>query len=164
MLRPTPELWTLALPHRTQILYIADISFVVAHLGIGPGKRVVEAGTGSGSFSHSVARSVGKKGKLYTFEFHEQRAVKAQAEFEKHGLSVKAEEESEGRAGIVKLQHRNVCKDGFGSDLEEREEVDAVFLDLPAPWEAVGWAEKVMRVSLPWDIFIWTVLTQIYAI
>lgn len=27
-LYPTPELWTLTLPHRTQILYSADISLV----------------------------------------------------------------------------------------------------------------------------------------
>jgi hypothetical protein len=44
VLRPTPELWTLALPHRTQILYVADIAFVVSFLNIRPGSRVVEAG------------------------------------------------------------------------------------------------------------------------
>jgi tRNA (adenine57-N1/adenine58-N1)-methyltransferase catalytic subunit len=44
VLRPTPELWTLALPHRTQILYLADIAFVTAWLGIRPGSRVIEAG------------------------------------------------------------------------------------------------------------------------
>ncbi|KAF5334305.1 hypothetical protein D9611_014138 [Ephemerocybe angulata] len=133
ILRPTPELWTLALPHRTQILYIADISFVVNWLNIGPGKRVVEAGTGSGSFSHSVARTVGREGRLFTFEFHEQRAMKAKAEFEKHGLS----------PGLVTLQHRNVCKDGFGEGIADS--IDAVFLDLPAPWEAIPHAKKVLR-------------------
>lgn len=45
VLRPTPELWTLALPHRTQILYLADIAFVVSWLNIKPGSRVIEAGT-----------------------------------------------------------------------------------------------------------------------
>ena len=45
LLRPTPELWTLALPHRTQILYLADIAFVVSWLDIKPGSRVIEAGT-----------------------------------------------------------------------------------------------------------------------
>lgn len=44
VLRPTPELWTLALPHRTQILYIADIAFVTSWLDIRPGSRVIEAG------------------------------------------------------------------------------------------------------------------------
>ena len=133
LLRPTPELWTLALPHRTQILYLADISFVINWLNIGTGKRVVEAGTGSGSFSHSVARAIGSSGKLFTFEFHEQRAMKAKEEFAKHGLD-----------GIVRLEHRNVCRDGFGEDILDS--IDAVFLDLPFPWDAIPHAKRVLRV------------------
>ncbi len=58
LLRPTPELWTLALPHRTQILYAPDMSFISMKLSMGPGSRVIEAGTGSGSFSHFIARTV----------------------------------------------------------------------------------------------------------
>ncbi|CCO26329.1 tRNA (adenine-N1-)-methyltransferase [Rhizoctonia solani AG-1 IB] len=102
-LRPTPELWTLALPHRTQILYHADISYISMWLGIKPGSVVAEAGTGSGSFSHSIARTISPTGKLFSFEFHEQRANKAREEFARHGMSE-----------FVVLQHRNVCKDGFG--------------------------------------------------
>jgi tRNA A58 N-methylase Trm61 len=30
---PTPELWTKVLPHRTQILYLPDISLVCHYLG-----------------------------------------------------------------------------------------------------------------------------------
>ncbi|XLS66497.1 hypothetical protein HN51_026471, partial [Arachis hypogaea] len=37
LLAPTPELWTLVLSHRTQILYIADISFVIMYLEVVPG-------------------------------------------------------------------------------------------------------------------------------
>jgi tRNA (adenine57-N1/adenine58-N1)-methyltransferase catalytic subunit len=44
ILRPTPELWTLALPHRTQILYLADNSFITSALNIKKGSRVIEAG------------------------------------------------------------------------------------------------------------------------
>jgi len=44
VLRPTAELWTMALPHRTQILYIADISFIMSYLDIRRGSRVIEAG------------------------------------------------------------------------------------------------------------------------
>ncbi|KAG8691888.1 tRNA (adenine-N(1)-)-methyltransferase catalytic subunit trm61 [Ceratobasidium sp. 423] len=129
-LRPTPELWTLALPHRTQILYHADISYITMWLGIKPGSVIVEAGTGSGSFSHSIARTIGPTGKLFSFEFHEQRANKAREEFARHGIEE-----------FVVLQHRNVCKDGFGL----RNEVDAVFLDLPAPWEAVASAKQALK-------------------
>ena len=45
LLRPTPELWSLALPHRTQILYLADISFITSYLAIKNGSNVIEAGT-----------------------------------------------------------------------------------------------------------------------
>ncbi|KAF9485755.1 tRNA methyltransferase complex GCD14 subunit [Pholiota conissans] len=130
VLRPTPELWTLALPHRTQILYLADIAFITAALNVRRGSRVVEAGTGSASFSHSIARTIGRAGRLFSFEFHEARFLKAREEFRRHGLL----------NGMVRLQHRNVCKDGFGVS-----GVDAVFLDLPAPWEAVGYAKEAMR-------------------
>ncbi len=44
LLRPTPELWTTALPHRTQILYLADIAFITSQLNIRRGSRVIEAG------------------------------------------------------------------------------------------------------------------------
>jgi len=46
VLHPTPELWTLVLPHRTQILYFADIAFITAQLDLAPGSVVVEAGPG----------------------------------------------------------------------------------------------------------------------
>ncbi|KAE8717134.1 tRNA (adenine(58)-N(1))-methyltransferase catalytic subunit TRMT61A [Hibiscus syriacus] len=49
ILAPTPDLWTSVLSHRTQILYIADISFVVMYLEVVPGWLVLESGTGSGS-------------------------------------------------------------------------------------------------------------------
>ncbi|KAJ7143578.1 tRNA methyltransferase complex subunit Cpd1 [Mycena crocata] len=130
VLRPTPELWTLALPHRTQILYIADISFITSYLDIRRGSRVIEAGTGSGSFSHSVARSIGASGHLWSYEFHEARAKKAREEFAQHGMS-----------DIVTLTHQNVCKDGFNLT----DAADSVFLDLPAPWDAVEHAKQALR-------------------
>ncbi|TBU31839.1 tRNA methyltransferase complex GCD14 subunit [Dichomitus squalens] len=130
LLRPTPELWTLALPHRTQILYLADIAFVVSWLDLKPGSNVIEAGTGSGSFSHSVVRTIGPAGHLWSYEFHETRANKAKEEFSRHGMD-----------GVVTLTHRNVCKDGF----TVVDTADAVFLDLPAPWDAVEHAKQALR-------------------
>ncbi|KAK2465391.1 hypothetical protein APHAL10511_002745 [Amanita phalloides] len=130
LLRPTPELWTMALPHRTQILYLADIAFITSYLNLKRGSKVLEAGTGSGSFSHSIARTIGPSGHLWTYEFHEARATKAREEFARHGMN-----------GVVTLTHRNVCKDGF----TVVDQADAVFLDLPAPWDAVEHAKRSLR-------------------
>lgn len=44
LLHPTPELWTVNLPHRTQILYTTDISMVTLKLALKPGSIVIESG------------------------------------------------------------------------------------------------------------------------
>ncbi|KAG0287330.1 tRNA (adenine-N(1)-)-methyltransferase catalytic subunit trm61 [Linnemannia gamsii] len=130
LLYPTPELWTLILPHRTQILYIADISLIMSYLDLKPGKVMIESGTGSGSFSHSIARTIAPGGHLFTFEYHQERVAVATKEFEDHGLQ-----------DLVTIECRDVCKNGFGLV----NKADAVFLDLPAPWEAVASAKQAFR-------------------
>ncbi|XP_013382211.1 tRNA (adenine(58)-N(1))-methyltransferase catalytic subunit TRMT61A isoform X2 [Lingula anatina] len=132
VLHPTPELWTVNLPHRTQILYSTDISMVLMQLDLVPGNVVVESGTGSGSLSHALIRAVAPTGHLYTYEFHKQRAEKAVEEFKDHGLS-----------DLVTVNHRDVCMDGFGLD----HIADAVFLDLPRPWEAVLSAKQALKLQ-----------------
>jgi tRNA (adenine57-N1/adenine58-N1)-methyltransferase catalytic subunit len=90
------------------------------------------AGTGSGSFSHSIARSVGKTGKVHSFEFHEERFSKAKCVdgFRPHPASEarayplplrRIEFEDHGLDDIVTLKHQNVYKDGF----ELKDEVDS---------------------------------------
>ena len=44
ILQGSPELWTISLPHRTQILYTPDISFITLHLELRPGSIVLESG------------------------------------------------------------------------------------------------------------------------
>lgn len=44
ILHPTPELWTMNLPHRTQILYSTDISLITMMLELKPGSIVCESG------------------------------------------------------------------------------------------------------------------------
>ncbi|KAI9682452.1 MAG: tRNA (adenine-N(1)-)-methyltransferase catalytic subunit trm61 [Trizodia sp. TS-e1964] len=144
ILPPTPELWALSLPHRTQIVYTPDYSYILSRLRVRPGSVVIEAGAGSGSFTHAAARAVyngrqsdvGQKvagtrfGKVWSYEFHQQRQEKLLAELREHDLD-----------SIVEITHRDVYGEGFLVKRETIEETapqaDAVFLDLPAPWLAL---------------------------
>ncbi|KAH9502795.1 tRNA (adenine(58)-N(1))-methyltransferase catalytic subunit trmt61a [Bulinus truncatus] len=130
ILHPTPELWTMCLPHRTQILYTTDISMIIFHLDLKPGSIVAEAGTGSGSLSHAIIRTILPAGHLFTFEFHKERSEKALEEFTQHHIK-----------DFVTVTHRDVCTDGF----QLSNHVDAVFLDLPKPWECIRSAKDAIK-------------------
>lgn len=142
VMQPSPELWTLSLPHRTQIVYTPDSSYIMQRLNCNPCSTVIEAGTGSGSFSHAFARTVGH---LFSYEFHSVRYEQALQEFNDHGLS------------NVTLTHRDVCSDGFtikkndptsylfpDNASDATINANAVFLDLPAPWDAIPLLDQVI--------------------
>lgn len=132
VLHPTPELWSKALPHRTQILYATDIATILLQLEIRPGSVVIESGTGSGSLSHSFIRSLWPSGHLHTFDYHESRVQAAKQEFQENQVG-----------SAVTVRHRDVCAQGF--DLVDT--ADAVFLDLPHPWEAVPHAVTALKAT-----------------
>ncbi|CZR69682.1 related to GCN4 translational repressor GCD14 protein [Phialocephala subalpina] len=142
LLPPTPENWTSSLPHRTQVVYTPDYSYILHRIRARPGTQIIEAGAGSGSFTHASARAAfsgypgsegtngsatkkRKLGKVWSFEFHEQRHEKLQKEIQDHGLE-----------GIVQITHRDVCEGGFLVD-GQSPGAESIFLDLPAPWLAL---------------------------
>ena len=148
VLPPTPETWTASLPHRTQVVYTPDYSYILQRIRARPGTRLIEAGAGSGSFTHAAARAVfngyqetqecslhdrERSGKLWSFEFHEQRSQRLKQELLEHGLD-----------SIVELTHRDVCGEGFLPETTSAGEmkVNAVFLDLPAPWLALKYLTR----------------------
>ncbi|KAK1891287.1 tRNA (adenine(58)-N(1))-methyltransferase catalytic subunit TRMT61A [Dissostichus eleginoides] len=156
VLHPTPELWTVNLPHRTQILYTTDIATITMMLELKPGSVVCESepqllklhiivsvspvfilpvcvcvsGTGSGSLSHAILRTIAPTGHLHTVEFHQQRSEKVLEEFKEHRVD-----------HLVTVRNQDACKDGFGVTGV----ADAVFLDIPSPWEAVKHAKAAMK-------------------
>lgn len=143
LLHPTPEMWTLSLPHRTQIVYSPDSSYIIQRLGVTSGHRIIEAGTGSASFTHSFARTLGLDGRLFTYEFHEPRYLEAKREIEEHGLNAN-----------TLITHRDVCNNGFEIDsipdtfsADGKINGDAVFLDLPSPWTAIPHLKAVISTN-----------------
>ncbi|KAI1322527.1 tRNA methyltransferase complex GCD14 subunit [Xylariaceae sp. FL0255] len=134
LLPPTPEIWTASLPHRTQVVYTPDYSYILHRIRARPGMQIIEAGSGSGSFTHASIRAVyngypksetDKRGKVWSFEFNEERYHKMRKEVEDHHLG-----------SLVQVTHRDVYGDGFLVD-GESPEAECVFLDVPAPWKAL---------------------------
>ncbi|KAI1149911.1 tRNA methyltransferase complex GCD14 subunit [Nemania diffusa] len=134
VLPPTPEVWTSSLPHRTQVVYTPDYSYILHRIRARPGAQIIEAGSGSGSFTHAAARSVyngyprgsdDKKGKVWSFEFNEGRFLKMREEVQDHLLNK-----------IVQVTHRDVYNDGFLVN-DESPGAECIFLDVPAPWKAL---------------------------
>jgi len=128
-LAPTAELWFKALKFRTQILYQTDISAICHYLDLRPGDIVVESGTGSGALTTAMARCISPDGKLFTFEYNKNRVAAAKEDFVNNKMD-----------GIVDVTWRDVCKDGFRLN----NVADAVFLDLPAPWDVVDSANDAL--------------------
>jgi len=68
LLQPSLSDLIKGLKRGTQIMYPKEISYILFHMGIGPGKRVIECGTGSGGLTTALAYMVGKTGKVYSYE------------------------------------------------------------------------------------------------
>ncbi|CCI40062.1 unnamed protein product [Albugo candida] len=132
LLAPTPELWSRALRHRTQIVFTSDASAIIFQTSLKCGSRVLEAGTGSGALTTSFARTVAPDGHVYTFEFNATRAEIASKEFDCNGMK-----------NLVTVNCRDVCCDGFPDELIDS--IDMVFLDLPCPWKAIPNATKMLK-------------------
>ena len=82
-LEPSPEIWTLALNSRTQIVDSLDASIITFNLDVYPGCVVVESGTGSGCMSLSLIRALAPTGHLHTFEYNDKRTEMVKQDFEK---------------------------------------------------------------------------------
>ena len=135
LLKPTPELWSRSLNHRTQIIHFLDASMIVYYLNLRPNMVVCESGTGSGALSHSLMRSIAPKGMLHTYEFNQLRAETARKEFASNGVS-----------HLSTVYHKDVCgKKGPGGFDRPQASVDAIVLDLPEPWLAVPHAAYCIK-------------------
>jgi tRNA (adenine57-N1/adenine58-N1)-methyltransferase len=95
------------LARKTQILFSMDISAIILKLNILPGDIVVEAGTGSGSLSCSIATAIRAEGHLYTFEFNEERARLTKEQFKELGFD------------NITSTHRDVVANGFGLETND---------------------------------------------
>lgn len=117
----------------TQILYPKDIGYILVTMGIGPGMHVLEAGTGSGALTAAFAYIVGPQGRVTTYEARPEMQEMARKNLAHLGLEDR-----------VTFKLGNVA-DGF-----EEKDVDALFLDLPNPYD---YAPQVRAALKPGGFF-----------
>ena len=102
----------------TQILYPKDIGYILLNLDIGPGKRVIEAGSGSGAFTTALAYTVGDTGHVFSYDVR----LAAQNLARKNLMKV-------GLENNVTFKLHDISE-GF-----DETGVDSLFLDLPNPYD-----------------------------
>ncbi len=107
----------------TQIVYPKDAAYILMRLNLYPGRRVVEAGTGSGGLTLALARAVMPTGRVFSYEARPEMQDLARRNLERLGL-----------LPYVELKLRDVSA-GF-----DETDADAVFLDVRTPWDYLAQA------------------------
>lgn len=112
----------------TQIMYPKEIGYILLYTGIGPGSKVIEAGTGSGSFTTALAHAVGDTGNIYSYELKEANQSSAKKTLEKLGLSDR-----------VDFKIRDISA-GF-----DEINVDVIFLDVSNPYDYLSQVRRSLK-------------------
>ena len=128
LLQPSLADLLLNIKRNTQILYPKDIGFIFVTMGIGPGTKVIEAGTGSGSMTMALAYTVGDEGQVVSYEQREQMQNLAQKNLRRTGL-----------ASRVDFKLRDIAQ-GF-----DETDADAIFLDVPNPYDYIAQVRTALK-------------------
>lgn len=129
-LRPALRDYIFKTQRKTQIMYPKDIALIVMFSGIGPGSKVVEAGTGTGAMTTALAYYVKPTGKIFSYEIRPEFIQTAMKNLEKADL-----------AKFVTIKNKDVTQ---GID---ESNVDAVILDLATPWLVISHAYSALKGS-----------------
>lgn len=116
MVQPSLHDILLSIRRSSQIIFPKDLGYILLRLSVGPGKTVIEAGTGSGALTTALAWAVGPSGRVISYDRRADMQELASRNLRRVGL--------EGR---VAFKERDI-EQGF-----DESEVDALFLDLPTP-------------------------------
>jgi tRNA (adenine57-N1/adenine58-N1)-methyltransferase len=142
VIRPTLYDMVKGVKRATQIIYPKDIGYIVLKLGIGPGTRVVEAGSGSGSLTLAMAWLAGETGKVYTFERRAEFSSLCGDNLARAGVGHR----------VVRFNHdiaEGFVPPGVAGTPDDPSGADALFLDVRTPWDYLDQAASVVAPGAP---------------
>jgi tRNA (adenine57-N1/adenine58-N1)-methyltransferase len=111
-----------------QIIFPKDLGYIALKLGIRPGVRVIEAGSGSGGLTLFLAMLVGAEGHVYSYERREKMLERALLNVRRLDLLDRV------------TFHLHDIADGFKED-----DVQALFLDVREPEDYLPQARAALR-------------------
>jgi len=127
--RPTITDLVKGVKRQTQIIYPKDIAYICMRLGVGPGRTIIEAGSGSGSLTVALSWFSGPTGRVCTYEAREEFYKLCRRNLEWAGV------------GQNVTQFNRDIAEGF-----EQTDADALFLDVRTPWD---YLHHVVRAVKP---------------
>ncbi|MFX1566137.1 MAG: tRNA (adenine-N1)-methyltransferase [Promethearchaeota archaeon] len=127
-LPPLPRDQAIKMGRQTNIIYPKDAGLILLLAGIGPGSKVVEAGTGSGALTSILGYHVAPDGHIFSYEVRDDFAKEAQKNIEKAGLTQ-----------VITIQQQDILH-----GIKETE-VNAVVLDMAVPWDVVPLAYTALQ-------------------
>ena len=130
------------MPRVATVIYPKDIGAIITYGDIFPGARVLEAGTGSGALTIALARAVGERGKVFTYDIREDMTARA----------------LENLAAIMPEHPHVAFKNGDVSQGIPETDLDRIVLDLPEPWHVVPHAVDALVPGGVITCFLPTVL------
>lgn len=118
------------LHRQAQIILPRDAAHILMNCAIEPGQTVLEAGIGSGSLTIALASTVGPNGTVISYDIRQ--------EFIDHAMK------NLRQAGLM---NRVTTKLKDVTEGIDEQDLDAVILDIPNPWAAVGHAWKALKIG-----------------
>jgi len=120
IIRPSIHDLLMRVKRRSQIIYPKEIGMILLKLDLTDGRRVIEAGTGSGALTTAMAWAVQPSGHVYSFDVREDMLATAQRNLQANDL-----------ARYVTLQQADASQPLPVSN------ADAMFLDVREPQDCL---------------------------
>jgi len=130
ILKPSVMDKLIGLKRRAQIILPKDIALIILYCSIQTDNNVLEAGVGSGSLTTALASIVAPNGKVVSYD--------TRKDFIEHAIK---NLKTNSLEKYVKILEKDVTKGVSEKNL------DAIILDIPNPWNAVGHAYKSLKVG-----------------